>query len=66
MEQKYHCSSCKSVGGRDGKRYKCTKHKSLCTSCIEAKGFFTTKYFCKECGKEAIGYEWNGKKYAQV
>ena len=62
MEQKFHCALCKSVGGRDARKFKCVSHKFICSDCITTKGFFTTKYTCNKCDKETIGYEWDGQK----
>ena len=62
MEQKFHRTLCKNVGGQDERRYKCASHKFVCSDCVTAKGFFTSKYLCNKCDKQTIEYEWENQK----
>ncbi len=61
-EQKFHCTLCKNVGGKNGRKYKCAAHRFICSDCVRTSGFFSVKYLCNECDKESIRYEWSDQK----
>ncbi len=68
MEQKFHCSACKNVGGKDGSKYKCVSHKFLCSDCVTAKGFLRRNMFVisvrkKQSDMNGTTRKRNGSKY---